>query len=146
MVQLTQYRLTGHLCTASSDLSADKRPKTSLDIFQDFPLENTKTGHQYTFTQVGRWGEGSMNYHTSVATKLCVLGLASSYRFLPEFGSPRRRIPIPYTCRPTKQTLLLNNSNKVWKAHKPFVFHQRNIMSQGKMVQKGCGKKFQCPS
>lgn len=69
--------------------------------------------------------------------------LQASALFLPEFGGPRSRIPIPQTCRPTKQTLLLNNPNKSVDAHQRFfVFHQRNIMSRGKIPQKGLRREI----
>lgn len=79
------------------------------------------------------------------ARRPSVLVLASTYCFLHEFGSPRSRIPIPQTCRPTKQTLLLKNSNKGWRDTSPLYFI-KGILCQGKTPQKGCGKKFQCPS
>lgn len=57
-----------------------------------------------------------------MTTKLSTSALTSSNGslFLPECGGPRSRIPIPQTCRPTKQTLLLNNSNKSVDAHQRF--------------------------
>lgn len=71
------------------------------------------------------------------------LSLQATALFLPELGGPWSRIPIPQTCRPTKQTLLLNNSNKSVDAHQHFlVFHQRNIMSRGKIPQKGLRREI----
>lgn len=90
-------------------LSVGKTMKTSLHIFQDFPLEITQTGHQYTFAQVE-------NNHK--VQRLSELPLFQ------ESGSPRSRIPIPQTCRPTKETLLLNNVNKRRRHTSPFISSQ----------------------
>lgn len=62
MVQFTQYRLTGHLCAASSDFSADKRPENFTGHFPGFSLGNNSnraSTHIYTGRKGG--GKGGMN-------------------------------------------------------------------------------------
>lgn len=103
--------------------------KTSLDIFQDFPLEITQSGHQYTFAQVENNHKGKSEltheYYYKVR-RLNELLLSSGVCEPQKQNSYSPNLP-------TNQTnFTLEQREQTAAAHKPFYFITGILCHRGK--------------
>lgn len=102
-----------------------------LDIFS---LKIPQTGHRCMFAQVENKSKPNVYENMTASTKRTE-SVCSGSRFKAFFVSlkgPEAEFPIPQTCRPQKQSLLLNNLNKHWRCAGPLCFMREILQHEGK--------------